>query len=316
MKTLLTTVFFLTQLCLFAQVCPSSANFNGNGRLRVYFDSEAEADIYEDEIGNGETGSCPGGSTCNQLIGYTATGSGISAGYSSSSGEFVDAVNEKLRLRDGAIGNAGDPFQGEIIFDFNDGSSLTCGFNATGNLPIELIRFNVEADKTDAIIRWATATELNSHFIALQKSYDGINFKEIERFYTQENATYLKEYEVRDRKISREDRSYYRLYQEDIDGEFFYSDIVSVKLENGVGNHGNKDFIVSNTIAIGTPLLLETDFEDEMEIRIYDAQGRLIINRHSEIQSAAIDTHGFIPGIYFISVISSGTKITDKFIIE
>ncbi len=313
---IISACFFCSSL--FGQICPESAEFNNAGKLLLHFLTEAEADIYADTNGNGETGSCPTGETCDQLTSYTATGSGTSAGYSSTGGQFKDAPDPRLRLDGGTLSTANTPFEGEIVFNFSSSPSLTCNYNSAGILPIELVNFEVEMVNNEALVSWTTASEINSHFISLEKSLDGVNFKELKRFYTPEISTTVKRYKFVDKNIGS-GVSYYRLYQEDLDGKSFNSKLVSISKDDLDASKAYQGILSSNMVSLGTDL--NTDFEpsgdlSNYRLKIFDPQGTPILDLAYEGKNMNINTIGFKTGLYYISVISPNEVFSDIFILK
>lgn len=98
-------------------------------------------------------------------------------------------------------------------------------------LPVSLLTFNAALNKKEeAVIDWATATEINNDYFTVEKSRDGINFEGFASVDGAGNSTNVLFYETLD-KHPYEGTTYYRLKQTDFDGQFTYSEVKAVKLD-------------------------------------------------------------------------------------
>jgi hypothetical protein len=104
---------------------------------------------------------------------------------------------------------------------FTFGSTLAYPVNP---LPVELIHFSARARGREVLLEWATASERNSDFFAVERSGDGTRFTEIGRVAGAGNSTELKEYDFVDERPAA-GVNYYRLRQVDFDGAYEYSPV-------------------------------------------------------------------------------------------
>ena len=95
-------------------------------------------------------------------------------------------------------------------------------------LPIELIAFNAKQEGTAVALSWTTATETGNDFFTVERSSDGILFQPIGRVEAAGQSTVLQEYGHVDQFPLR-GLAYYRLRQTDTDGQFSFSDVVTVE---------------------------------------------------------------------------------------
>ena len=83
-------------------------------------------------------------------------------------------------------------------------------------------------------MNWTTASESNNNYFELERSADGINFVAIEKINSQNsNSTQPLNYTTVDNQPLN-GKSYYRLKQVDIDGQYSYSSLVIVNCNNSV----------------------------------------------------------------------------------
>ena len=94
-------------------------------------------------------------------------------------------------------------------------------------LPVELLYLKATKVYNGVNVNWSTATEINNDFFIVQRSPDGINFKNIDTLDGAGNSNSLRSYSCLDRNPLK-GTSYYRLKQVDFDGVFNLSNTVSV----------------------------------------------------------------------------------------
>jgi len=104
--------------------------------------------------------------------------------------------------------------------------------------------------------------------------------------------------------LSNRETIYYRLKQVDFDGNFQYSDIVAVNLNNETDIR-----IFPNP----TNNILSITGTAKASIIIYDNQGRLIA---SKIQANNIDVSELVSGLYFVTIENGGTQKSFRFVKE
>jgi hypothetical protein len=100
----------------------------------------------------------------------------------------------------------------------------------THPLPVELIVFQVKRIGEDAALSWKTAHEINAESYEVQRSFDGENFETVGTVKAQNKAT---EYSFKDEKITALGQKilYYRLKQNDTNGNFKYTAIRSLQID-------------------------------------------------------------------------------------
>lgn len=125
-----------------------------------------------------------------------------------------------------------------FVFDWSlSGVVLNCNIQ----LPIELADFIAVPRTTDNALFWQTYTENNNLVFVIERSADGESFERIGEVPGAINSLEHREYSFFDND-PLSGRSYYRLRQIDINGEFSYTHIVSVLREE-------KQFISPNPAA-------------------------------------------------------------------
>ena len=117
-------------------------------------------------------------------------------------------------------------------------------------LPVELLNFNAVLNGQSVDIFWTTSTEFNNDYFIIERSGNEFNWMEIAKVQGAGNSNTTLYYNEKDRNPLT-GISYYRLKQVDYDGEYKYTDIVSVV--NSVFD-GNEDVFLfpnpSNSMSV------------------------------------------------------------------
>ncbi|MDI1354869.1 MAG: T9SS type A sorting domain-containing protein [bacterium] len=125
---------------------------------------------------------------------------------------------------------AGDriTFNGVIYNTAGDGYYTVGSLDyATSPLPLELISFKASVCESAVCLRWITATEKNTDKFIVQRSSDGVSWKEIATVKAANNSQQVLYYSAKD-NYPNNGISYYQLKALDLDQTFDFSPIVSV----------------------------------------------------------------------------------------
>ena len=186
-------------------------------------------------------------------------------------------------------------------------------FDATA-LPIELIEFTAKRKHNVVILDWTTASEINSDYIAVERSSDGFQFSEIYRILNNGDSHRVKHYSYEDKKITS-GNNYYRLYQQDTDGKGSYSPIrvVQVSIENTQTPWTIYPTIVSNGKDIN--IRLNDKIESKTLLHMYNMNGTMIHSEQLIEQNTQLSSLHLNKGQYFINVTNDNNTTTKIFII-
>lgn len=177
-----------------------------------------------------------------------------------------------------------------------------------------LLEFKANASKNEVIIEW-TAMEVDNQLFTLQRSADGIEFEtvtELSGIGTSNSPTY---YSATDEQ-PREGTSYYRLRLDDSNGNFFYSQIISIQLPIKT-----KMLIYPNPAVDHEKInvSITTEKPGTISITLYGPAGRIVfsgsINGAQGETSTSIDTSDLMPGIYTLLVGQDGKRIEKQRIV-
>ena len=134
----------------------------------------------------------------------------------------------------GTIEISGSANRADEIISYEVTSSGTACSSCISVLPIELLAFNAKRNDRYVELTWRTATEINNNYFTVERSLDGKSFTSIGNMSGAGNSSNPRDYKLIDSSPIQNETSYYRLKQTDFDGEYSYSDIVSVRSNSDV----------------------------------------------------------------------------------
>ncbi|WP_052695105.1 T9SS type A sorting domain-containing protein [Hymenobacter sp. AT01-02] len=193
--------------------------------------------------------------------------------------------------------------------------------SAATPLPVELTLFEAEARKGDAVLTWATASETNSAYFALEASVDGHQFQRIGKVAGQGTTNQPHKYQWIDTAIAHyaTDVVYYRLRQVDVNGGESYSSVRAVRIA-----------LPTKLTALAWPVpfqeegltvTIRTGNSGPATLAVYDVLGRILLTRSLRLDvgdtKVALSEIGWAPkGIYTLSITQDSSTIRLKVVRE
>lgn len=149
-------------------------------------------------------------------------------------------------------------------------SPFTFGSKTAGNinpLPITLTDFSANCDVSGIVLKWITASEMHNNYFLIERSNDGIIWKDIAHIPSQGNSSVSKTYYYTDNDMDNEN-VYYRLSQVDYDGTLtrfkiivsncFYIENNSLTVyPNPAANQINADFMLAQNYGNGNLKIID-----------------------------------------------------------
>lgn len=180
----------------------------------------------------------------------------------------------------GMAGSSGTNSLGSIqnSIPFTSFSPIALATKIPSNpLPIELIYFNGKRVKSEVLLKWATASEINNNYFAIERSADNVNFYEIGKVNGAGNSNVLNKYQFVDANPLNT-ITYYRFKQYDFDGKQHNSNTIVVESLN------NKSFYIDNYTSVdgNMSFILHNTSKSKVEISIYDMIGNEISRKTIE----------------------------------
>lgn len=182
-------------------------------------------------------------------------------------------------------------------------------------LPVELTTFTGSVNALNLVtLRWATASERNTAYFAIEHSADGSTFTEVGRVAAGGNSAQALAYQWTDLQPLGH-LTYYRLRQVDLDGTAYYSTIVSLApaaaLPRQVAVYPNPS--AGQTVQ----LLLQGYSGEALTIRLTDALGRTLFTQPlapagmQYLAPLALPQH-LAPGTYILTLAGSGQPVQKR----
>jgi len=188
--------------------------------------------------------------------------------------------------------------------------------NAAIALPVELIHFNASYNEQNKNVDldWITASEFNNDYFIIEKSMDANVFSHVLMLEGAGNSSTLKHYSSVDSEPLN-GVSFYRLKQVDFNGDFSFSDIVSVTV--------NKDiFIVCPSYSSGHfTISLSGKKGTRIAVKVKNILGQEHYSQNllldSDLLIESINVRGpLTPGVYFVIASWENSVFTRRIMIR
>ncbi|MDX2360999.1 MAG: T9SS type A sorting domain-containing protein [Crocinitomicaceae bacterium] len=150
-------------------------------------------------------------------------------------------------------------------------------------LPVELLEFNatMNYENRSVDLDWTTAAEINNDYFTVERSKDGYNWEGLFSVQGAGNSTSMNSYSGLDYD-PQFGVSYYRLKQTDYNGDYKYSNPVSVVRLDGSGTSNH--YIYPNPATNALNILVDERPNSRLSISIYSVTGQLV-HQQTEISS-------------------------------
>ena len=199
---------------------------------------------------------------------------------------------------------------GSVTFSTGNGINSFSQFSLVGDvsLPLELLSFNARLIRESEIeLNWITANAFNTDRFHVEKANANLNFSDIGEITFVEGKDSYKFLDLSPFIGS----NFYRLRIEDNDGTVTYS-----KIQHLLIRAPKSPLVLSpNPLPSGKQLQILFLSENPFEVSIFDASGKLVINRELTGISNDLDLN-LSPGIYMVSVRTENTMHFEKLIIQ
>ena len=173
-------------------------------------------------------------------------------------------------------------------------------------LPVELVSFHAY-QKTDKeiLVRWSTATELNSASFTLERSLDQERWHNVGTLPAAGNSASPKQYEMRDVPSANGLDIFYRLLMLDRDGSYEYSHVLKVSTLS------SQSVYYPNPFSESLSLNIRTKTSGELRIELWDLLGQLVRLLHQgEVlgnTTLSFNTSAIQRGTYMLVIHENGS---------
>ncbi len=187
-------------------------------------------------------------------------------------------------------------------------------------LPIELLNWTVKwlnNNKTQAILNWTTASEINSDYFEIQHTQDLSSWTVIGSIQASGNSSSTVNYEYIDNNPYSK-ITYYRLKHVDYDGSFTYSNILALTKDNTVIEIIN---IYPNPAENTVWFEVLSAQNTNVTVHITDPLGKAVFTRKAQVVVGKnlfnIDIRHFASGTYILKVVTeTGNHKTSKIFVK
>ena len=185
---------------------------------------------------------------------------------------------------------------------------------ANAPLPVQLTDFTATARQLDAVLKWSTASELRSAWFAVERSWTGLDWREIARQPAAGQSSLPLSYSATDAQVgAQHPEAYYRLHQIDLDGTSAYSLVRHVQFATAVA---------FGVLAYPVPMQefltldLRTPSAGPVAIEFYDATGRLVLSQNTSALRGTtryqVDVKPLAAGVYSLRVRQGTSEVRRK----
>jgi len=194
---------------------------------------------------------------------------------------------------------------------FFRGLAFTPGTAVT---PVTLSAFSGKAVQKTIELKWTTLTEVNNAYFNVQRSADGISFKNIGKVNGKKNADTKQDYTFTD-KQPLVGKNYYRLEQVDQDGKARTYSVIVISTQDKQTSFR----VITSPDNDGVEMLFTSTEAVKGSVNISDMNGRLLAQKpvsFSEgISKNFIEVPHLASGMYIATLVSAtGATFTDKFV--
>lgn len=191
--------------------------------------------------------------------------------------------------------------------------------NNLDRLPVELISFKANGRSGSIMLDWITASEENNDYFILERSIDAIQFNELGKIAGHGTTSADQHYSFED-DFPINGRAFYRLKQIDLNGQFHYSEVITVYYQAETQKEVSIK-LYPNPVQKHKLLNIELgDFKstDQAIIKILGINGDVcLLTEWSTIREHQLDVSNLSSGIYLVHVtLKDGTRFSKKIILE
>ena len=188
-------------------------------------------------------------------------------------------------------------------------------------LPIKLKSFTAVNDHNTVLLKWETASEINSNYFEVERSDDAQFFQSIGKVKATTNTSSLTSYNYADTKAASSGGNiFYRLKMVDLDGTTRYSNTVSIKPTNASLTIKNVYPVIING-SDNITVEVVSDKRKNLDLTIIDVNGRVYFRKTSQIEQGAntikFSTPSSLPkGMIFLKFNAENFQQTESLIVQ
>lgn len=177
--------------------------------------------------------------------------------------------------------------------------------------PISLLSFNGYANPNGNLLKWTTATEINSNFFTVYRSINGINFTPLATLSAAGNTLTSVNYEYLDANAPN-GLAYYQLVETDLNAQTQTFNTIAV-YRNQMATQLQ---ITPNYVINEMQVHLFTNTDANAKVTVYNALGQVVYANNLTLikgdNSLSINCSTWVSGLYFVNVDINGKSMVKK----
>lgn len=254
-----------------------------------------------------------GGTVISQSASLTSCAaftSNVSSSITSGCGNGDGTV--KMNITGGVVTIGGVVDRGDEIITYTINFSGTCGLNCPTLLPITLLDFygRENGDYNDII--WNVTSQENVVSYIVEKSEDGVNFRELNIQKARENSSGNQvSYFTQDADPS-DGITYYRLSTIEVGGNWNIKNLRTISLDRSINNWECYYYQQEQNLTIE----FKNTLPKNSTISLFDLSGKLLVDEAVQDFQTKINTQSFSEGIYFLRISTPYKTQNFKLIIQ
>jgi trimeric autotransporter adhesin len=185
-------------------------------------------------------------------------------------------------------------------------------------VPLNLITFTgTLQNNTTTLLNWKTENEISISNFIIERSIDGINFKNIGNVNATGNNSNTSNYSFNDNDVLNQGVSkiYYRLKIVDVSSQYKYSDIVKILLPDNNGTIS----IAPNPVVNELRAIINSPMFGNAKWQVADNTGRALLTGSTILKKSNnqffVDIKHLSAGTYYLFISGTGIDIKSTFII-
>jgi hypothetical protein len=197
---------------------------------------------------------------------------------------------------------------------FTDGFSQFMLVSPATTLPVNLLIFDAKPANRSILLNWSTAQEVNNKGFGIERSDDGVHYKNIGWINGQINSLDRSDYNYQDNFVQPGLTYYYRLRQTDLDAREKLSVIRQAKLTKA-----GLAITLSPNPAKGRVSLFISGSRQLADVSLVNGNGQ-VVRTWKKLNAtdlpASLNVSGLAAGLYLVNINLPGEKRVEKLLIE
>lgn len=181
-------------------------------------------------------------------------------------------------------------------------------------LPLVLSQFYAQKQTSKVVLQWSTSSEENVKQFVIERSNDGKTYKTIGTVAATGNSTITKNYSFADQSPFMSALNYYRLKMQDVDGNYKYSKILTIKFD---GQLTISMQAYPNPVKDLLQVQLPNGLTGTVGLQVIDMQGRVVkwnnLASDGNALNTTVDVTSLTKGVYILKAQAGNTTVITRF---